>query len=100
MPYRGKMISKAKAQKAHARRRAVERFGVLLTSEAEREIVEKIRAGRATFIRRESNRISLFGVIFVGQETVVVYDRLRGTVVTLMHRDQFERRHNLQKGRK
>lgn len=61
-----------------------------LTSEAEREIVGKIRGGRATFIRRQSNRVSLFGVIFAGQETVVVYDKSRGTVVTLIPRDDFE----------
>lgn len=79
-------MSKAQSQKVHARRRSAERFGVCLTSEAEREIVEKIRSGRATFIRRQSNRVSLFGVIFAGKETVVVYDRSRGTVVTLIPR--------------
>jgi hypothetical protein len=81
------MISKREAQKKHARRRAAERFDVFLTKEAEREIIEKIQSGRATFIKKESNRISLFGVIFAGKETVVVYDRSRKTIVTLMPRE-------------
>ncbi len=80
------MLSKKKAQEAHARRRAAERFGVHLTREAEQEILDKIRSGKATFIRKESNRVSLFGVIFTGKETVVVYDRSRKTIVTLMPR--------------
>lgn len=80
------MNQKAKSQRAHARRRSAQRFGVLLTNEAEREIVEKIRSGRATFIEKQSHRVSLFGVIYAGKETVVVYDKSRGTVVTLMPR--------------
>lgn len=82
------MLSKKKAQEIHARKRAAERFGVHLTHEAEREILDKITNGKATFIKKESNRVSLFGVIFAGKETVVVYDRARKTIVTLMPRGE------------
>lgn len=81
------MPSKKNAQRLHARRRAAERFGVHLTNEAEREILDKITSGKATFIRKESHRVSVFGVIFAGKETVVVYDRERKTIVTLMPRE-------------
>ncbi len=81
------MKSKAEAQRAHARRRSIERYGVGLTKAAEREIIEKIQSGKATFLEKESNRISIFGVRYAGEETVVVYDKTRGTVVTLMRRE-------------
>ena len=81
------MLSKAKAQQAHGRRRSIERYGVGLTKIAEREIIEKIQNGKATFLEKESNRISLFGVKYAGEETVVVYDKTRGTIVTLMPRE-------------
>lgn len=83
-------MGKEEAQRKHAKSRSTQRFGVAFTREAEKEILEKIKTGRATFIEKQSNRVSLFGVIYCGKETVVVYDRHRGTIVTLMSRDMFE----------
>lgn len=83
-------MNKKQAQQEHAKRRARERFGCKFTHEDEQEIIEKIQNGVATFIQKQTNRISLFGVIYQGVETVIVYDRERKVVVTLMPRDYFE----------
>lgn len=81
---------KRACQQEHAKRRCRERLGFTLTPEDEQQIIHKIQNGIATFIERQSNRISLFGVMLRGTETVVVYDRVRKVVVTLIPRDFYE----------
>ena len=69
--------NKANAQEAHARRQAMERLGHPVDVKA---LTRQIRAGKSTFLSKHSNRVSLHEV----QGIKVVYDRLRGTIITVL----------------
>lgn len=84
--------AKAKAQKAHAKRRAFERLGIDLSKEEYRGIVAQIRNGRAKFLERQSLRVSLWAVDVVGAQAVAVYDKQRKTVATLLTFEMFNQR--------
>ncbi len=77
-------MSKLLAQRAHAKRRAAERFGLNLTKEAQREIVSRIQNGKAKFLEKQSLRISLWLVDWNGTEMRVVYDKNRKSIVTCL----------------
>jgi len=75
---------KAKTQLRHAIRRARERFGLYLNEDKMRGIAKKIRHGEAEFFDKQSLRVSRFKVCVDGVEMVAVYDKRRGTVVTVL----------------
>lgn len=77
-------MSKAKAQRRHAQRRARGRYGVHLNRADLDAMVRQIQAGKATFLRRQSGRVSLFAVDMQGLRVPVVYDRKRKTIVTVL----------------
>lgn len=74
---------KRKAQRAHARRRARERFGVNLKPHVESDIIRRIQAGEAELTRKQSNRVHVYIMQVEDQEMAVVYDRQRKCIVTL-----------------
>lgn len=74
---------KAVAQRRHANRRALERFGVCLEDSTIRRIIQEIQSGTARHIRKQSHRISLFESQLAGQPCVVAYDRQRKTIATV-----------------
>lgn len=79
---------KKDSQLAHARRRALERFGVVLTEHDERELVRTIRAGKAGVVERQSHCITLHRVTLPGGEVAVaVYDSKRGVIVSFLHKE-------------
>jgi len=73
-------LSKKQSQEIHARRRAYERYGVFILPGAMDALVKTIQKGRAQFVKRQSNRISIFDV----DNKRVVYDRKRKTIVTFL----------------
>jgi hypothetical protein len=85
------MRSKRKAQKAHARRRAAERFGICLTNESYRDLVRQIQSNQAKFVEKQSNRVTLWEVDFAGKKAVAVYDKSRHTVITLWDKEIWDR---------
>jgi len=80
------MVSKKKQQKNHARARAAQRFGMIVTNAQMDDIVGQIQSGSATFVDKESNRVSLWRVKLEGDSFDVVYDKLRKTVVSFLPR--------------
>lgn len=80
-------LTKTRAQRIHARRRALERYELDLNRHDLREVVESIQAGKATFVRRQSLRVSIWEVTVKGQACRVVYDKLRKTIVTFLPLD-------------
>jgi hypothetical protein len=77
--------TKREAQRRHAKRRAAERFGVNLNHALHTELVQAIQAGQATFVRRQSHRVSHFDVTLpTGQTARVVYDRHRKVLITVL----------------
>ena len=88
--------SKAKAQQAHARKRAMERYGISLTLNDIRHFIAAIKRGEGRLIEHQSHRVSIYDVPFrvAGLSVAdiwirVVYDRSRSTIVSCLPRDDY-----------
>ena len=82
----GRAKSKRKTLQVHAKRRMYARYGIVLTQQAKEEVVKAIQAGDgvATFIEKQSIRVSVWDVPLEGQVVRVVYDKQRKEVVTVL----------------
>jgi len=77
--------AKLVAQVNHAKRRAYQRFGIRLTHAEYIDMIRQIKKGSAKFVRRQSNRVSVFEVWLPDLTTAhAVYDKQRHTIVTLL----------------
>ena len=85
-----RMKSKAKNQKRHAKERALERYGLVLTRAVYREWVKLIQSHKATFVSRTSHRLTRFIVHWEGQDFPVVYDSIRKTIVTVLPKEALQ----------
>lgn len=72
------------AQSAHAKRRAAERYNVVVSSDDLKTVVQRIQSGRCTLLQKQSNRVSLFDVDIHGTVYRVVYDKKRHSIVTFL----------------
>lgn len=77
-------MNKRIAQRIHAKRRASERYGLTLNRHEMRGIVTQIRRGKAKFLSRESNRLTHWIAKIHGNDTRIVYDSERHTIVTFL----------------
>lgn len=77
------MKSKRKNQIAHAKRRMLERVGYVVGESSLNSIVNQIRGGKAKFVRRSSNRVTVWDVVYEEKKLRVVYDKLRKSIVTV-----------------
>jgi len=48
------------------------------------DIVSRIQQGDGEFIKKQSNRVSLWKMDIAGQEATVVYDKMRKTIVSVI----------------
>jgi hypothetical protein len=69
----------------HFRVRLLQRYG-LSVGDRYRELCEDIRQGRAQFVDKESNTRTHYTMVIDGQDVRVVYDKLRGALVTALPR--------------
>ncbi|TRZ50073.1 MAG: hypothetical protein D4S01_07380 [Dehalococcoidia bacterium] len=76
---------KARAHFKHTARRIQERFGVFMGPVLYSQLIKEIQTGVAQFIEKRSNRLSLFRTMYENQSLVLVYDKLRKTIVTVLH---------------
>lgn len=76
--------NKVFAQQKHARSRAIQRFDVELSNDDLRVLVSLIQAGKAIFIERQSNRITVFSILFKGKVLYPVYDSSRKSIATFL----------------
>ena len=79
-----KSNDKATRQRAHAKRRALERYGLDINRRRMKEIVVLLQAGLAEFLERQSCRISLWKMNIDGVDVRVVYDNKRKTIVSFL----------------
>ena len=77
-------ITKKAAQKIHAMRRAYERHGIFLGKDAQREIVGRIRAGKAKLLGRQSLRVRGYEIEHAGKLLTVLYDKKRKVLITVL----------------
>lgn len=82
--------NKARAQRAHAKARAAQRYNLRLNRSSLRLLVQAIQANKAQFLWRESNRVTVWDIEFAGTLIRVVYDSFRKTIVTCLPRPSQE----------
>ena len=78
--------SRSTCIKIHAMRRAAERCGIAMTHELHARLVRDIQSpdSDAHFIRKRTNRVSLWLVTISGERWRVVYDKNRQQIVTVL----------------
>ena len=81
-PRRG--LTKSQAERQHARRRASERYGIDFNSHSNKALITQIQNGTATFVQKQSHRISVWDVWIQGVTARVVYDKDRKQIVTFL----------------
>ena len=89
---RKQQMDKAQSQRAHAKRRARERYGLHINRDLYRELVQRIQLGRARIIERQSNRIAVHLLEIDGVQYPVAYDNQRQTIVTFLPQEYMEGR--------
>lgn len=77
------MTTKLKCERLHCKRRALERFNLSLNHKDMAEMAKLIQTQKAEFIRKRSNRITLWRMNYRGNEMTVVYDNKRHAVVSM-----------------
>ena len=75
---------KAKSQRKHAIKRALQRYDLDINQEKLVELVQSIQNGKAKFLEKQSLRVSIFEVEVNGKKTRVVYDKIRKTIVSFL----------------
>lgn len=78
------MPSKRGAQKQHAKRRARERYGLLINKIDIENMINDIQSNKGEFVFRSSNRATIWKLVCKGKEVLVVYDKLRSQIVTFL----------------
>lgn len=78
------MPSKRGAQKRHAKRRARERYGLLINKIDVENMINDIQNNKGEFVYKSSNRATIWKLMCKGKEVLVVYDKLRGQIVTFL----------------
>lgn len=81
---RKKRPDKRKCQIKHAKKRAVQRYGLELSRIDVAQIIETIQRNGAQFIERQSNRVTVWSVPFEDRNLKVVYDKMRKSIVTCL----------------
>lgn len=79
--------SKAVAEKRHAMRRFAQRFPRELTDDEYNSLIKQIQSGKARFIEKQSNRISIFQVKIEDITAIAVYDKSRKTIITFLNKE-------------
>lgn len=79
-----KAQKRRRARLRHVRKRALNRWGILLHQDAQAAIARKIEEGDAQFVRETDNAKRVYLVDYEGQRLPVVYDRQRKQLVTVL----------------
>ncbi len=85
---RKKKGDKSDAQRDHAKRRFKERYGFDFNRNIRREFVGLIQHNQCHLIEKQSNRTSVWDVIYEGNVFRVVYDKQRKNIVTVFPESQ------------
>ena len=72
---------KQRNMQKHFAIRSIERLGVLLD---EKEIIKQIQQGELPFLKRQSNRVSVFRYTRDEKNYRLVYDKIRKQLITIL----------------
>lgn len=74
-------------QRDHFYKRMSERFNIHITKNELSNLKAQITSDKSIFIEKTSNRVSLHGVKFDNTLLIVVYDKNRNNLVTVLPKD-------------
>ena len=74
----------AAAERKHAKRRMVERFGIPVGDETLRQVVLAIQQGKAEFHDKQSNRVTRWHTEIHGMRVLVCYDKNTKEIITIL----------------
>lgn len=80
-----KSKGKRKNQIKHARRRFKQRFDISLNDNQYMQLINRIKNGKGEFVKRQSNRITIWDLEFEGELIRVVYDKKTTAIVTALY---------------
>jgi hypothetical protein len=72
----------------HAKKRVLERYGIILYKDDLNHLVRMIQDGRGKFLEKESVRKTLWELKYKGTKFRVVYDKDRKAIITFLPREQ------------
>ncbi|HSV43256.1 MAG TPA: hypothetical protein VLJ10_01755 [Candidatus Bathyarchaeia archaeon] len=78
---------KERAQRIHFQRRFSQRIGYVPDTVTCEGIIRQIKQGESVHLFDQSLRVKIKGVKVNGENVVVVYDKLRGSLVTVIPKD-------------
>jgi len=82
--------TKARAQFAHTARRLSERFDICMGKQLYGHFVRLIQEGSAEFVRKQSNRVTIWRTVHEEHGIILVYDKIRKTIVTAMPDKEYD----------
>lgn len=77
-------MNKRRSQVKHAKKRFIERHDIFLSDKELEAIGKLIRNGKSVFVRRDSLRVTVHQVVVEGKSVIVVYDKVRRTIITAL----------------
>jgi len=83
-------MDKKQSERIHAKRRALERYDLNFTKTIRNQIKSKIQKNDGTFLYRQSRRVTVWQVAYEDILLKVVYDTLRGEIVTFLPQETEE----------
>lgn len=84
MSHKNQFQDKSCAQRIHAKRRALERYGLTLNRIRYNEFVDMIKRHASVFIVDQSQRRSIHLLVVKEGRFLVAYDSLRGNITTFL----------------
>ena len=81
-------MDKKASQRIHAKRRAFQRYGLVFTKAVRNDVKARIKNNKGKFLYRQSRRISVWQIDYDNKQLKVVYDTLRGEIVTFLPLDE------------
>ena len=76
-------MRKKKCQRKHAKRRALERYGIEYNEEDLRLIRKLISEGKSKSTK-QSNRVRIHELEYMGENIKIVYDKIRKEIVSFL----------------
>lgn len=76
--------SKRQINHLHAKRRAMQRYGLDLNKSLHKQLAQAIRDGHATFVKRRSRTRTVWLVELEGRKIRAVYDSNQHNLVTVL----------------
>lgn len=83
-------MTKKEAQRSHAKRRALERYGLQLNRFDIKTIIKMIQTQNAFFIESQSHRLKKYQITYKSTTAIVIYDKLRKEIVTFLPKENNE----------